>query len=341
MLQHMICRLFPSHMDMDQLLPLLMRTESSAHVVSDLSWRLPGIVSAKDFPESLLEPLCERLTECILDGAIWDKTARRKVVPRVHPVAALAQVCSRLLENGERKEHVFRSVAVAFYLRDEYRYRNDAYQNLRAAINKLSGRERESLFWASDALSQIFHPEENAFQRMLAATSEGAITPEPERDSEWIIACLTDKPRPLEDREMLLEVAIRFYAQRHSLFMNIWNTSSPASPIRQPLLLISTRCYNEGMCLILYLPSLNDNLPLMSSNAMIVKHKRWRAGLICGTRSAITRTGHLAGLRRYHNKKNCGMLWKALKVMAGQPGGTVLFWKIILVKRQPIGYGLR
>lgn len=210
MLQHMICRLFPGHMDMDQLLPLLMRTESSAHVVSDLSWRLPGIVSAKDFPESLLEPLRERLTECILDGALWDKTARRKVVPRVHLVAALAQVCSRLLENGERKEHVFRSVAVAFYLRDEYRYRNDAYQNLRAAIDTLSGRERESLFWASDALSQVFHPEEDAFQRMLAATSGGAITPEPERDSEWIIACLTDKQRPLEDREMLLEVAIRF-----------------------------------------------------------------------------------------------------------------------------------
>ena len=70
---------------------------------------------------------------------------------------------------------------------------------------------RAGVFWATDHLVRTHHPKgSEPFFRLFQFGSHGAYQLDLKQDADWVLHALSDSARPSPDREVALEIAIRY-----------------------------------------------------------------------------------------------------------------------------------
>ncbi len=207
--RRMIPRVFPKHMSVEQLSLLLKRVGEDRILIDDLTWYLPRIIASPSFPDTLLEPLRACLTECLVEGASWTAAWPHFATARAYLAPSLAQVCLKLLENGQRTRDTLRSAALAFRFGNDNGMCGEPIQRLLEAREDFSSAEREAAFWAEDEFLQSLHSEPRPFERLWELGRNETLMPTSEKDLPWILAGIGDRGRSFDDRAFLLEIAGR------------------------------------------------------------------------------------------------------------------------------------
>lgn len=202
-------RLFPTHLSLAQLQPILMRIPSRPNHIGGLGWSLAQVIASPEFPPDVLEPLRACLTECIINGVEWERYLPDFVTLRPHLISSLAETCLKLLMIGEKSPELLRSTILALRFGEHDHMRHDQLAELRKAIDAFSPADRAAIFWIWDELVQSIHAQTKPFERMLQALHGDVITLRPERDAGWIKAQLAERERLLDERALLLEIAVR------------------------------------------------------------------------------------------------------------------------------------
>lgn len=209
LVRRVISYLFPKHLTVDRLCPLLMRVKEDRSSVGDLSWQLPRIIALPNFPNDILEPLRECLTRCVADEAVWTRDWPHISTNRPHLAPALAETCLKLLALGDRTPALLRSSMLALRFGKDNTSRGEPAHRLRGAIGNLNSADRAALFWIEDDFLQSLHPETRPWERLYTIIHGGAIEANVSKDEGWVMAQLADSGRASADRAMLLELAIR------------------------------------------------------------------------------------------------------------------------------------
>ena len=67
-------------------------------------------------------------------------------------------------------------------------------------------------FWATDRLIRTHHPKDDSepFFRLFQFGSHGAYQLDLKQDADWVLRALSEPARPSPDREVALEIAVRY-----------------------------------------------------------------------------------------------------------------------------------
>ncbi len=202
-------RLFPAHIQADNLCRILSRINVSRDSTYDLNWFWPHAITESDMTPSYLEALRVGLTDLVTEGIEWSKEWPHLLTPKRHLVAPLAAVCLRQLTEGHSSTHVIESSVIALrFAGDEYD-RNEPATNLRKGLEQSPTILREAAFWAGDTFIQKLHSEDDHWKRYYEASHRGAITLNARQDASWVLANLANTENPFAERRMMLEAAIR------------------------------------------------------------------------------------------------------------------------------------
>ncbi|WP_246345265.1 ATP-binding protein [endosymbiont of Lamellibrachia barhami] len=209
LLKASIQKLFPTHIPVERLCHILSQVTESPHNAHDLNWFWTHSIAEGDMTHSYLEEFCAGLTNLVTESAEWNKERHHIVTPRQHLVAPLAAVCLRQLKEGGPSGVVVNSSVMALrFARDEYSH-NEPASDLRKTLSQLPAPAREAAFWADDAFNQSLHSQEDPWNRLYEVGYRGAIRLNASQDASWILANLSDQKRPIAERAMMLETAVR------------------------------------------------------------------------------------------------------------------------------------
>lgn len=208
LLKASILKLFPAHISIKRLCRILARLTASQDNSDDLNWLWRSITNANMTP-AYTEALRTELTNLLAEGVEWGKKWPHILAPRRHLAAPLAATCLRQFTEGYTSAAVINSSVMAIrFSRDEYTPDKPA-THLRKALEQSPSSVREAAFWADDAFIQKLHPQEDPCKRFLEANYYGAISLSAAQDTSWVLTSLSDPKRPLAERTMMLEAAIR------------------------------------------------------------------------------------------------------------------------------------
>lgn len=207
-----IHHLFPQHLSVPQLVKTLARLSPKSREVGGVSAMLPlAIAKAKLEPTALAE-LQHGLAELVSDSCRWHDQYYRVTSGRQDLVPALLVTSRRRLEVGKAGPDLFDAVALAGLLA---RLDHDATEDtntLRAVLTDAPSQVRAGVFWANDRLVREHYPKDDCepFLRLHQFQSHGAYQIELQKDADWLLGTLSDTSRPLADRELALETALRY-----------------------------------------------------------------------------------------------------------------------------------
>jgi len=205
-----ILSFFPNHLAIDQLGSLLVRTSESPLTVGELTWHWPALIAECAATPEYLDALSDKLIDLVMENAETVHAGWGYKSPRQHLVIALATICLRQLLAGCRDTELLRSsiAALRFAKNDEYISHKEAITGLQRELALLSDECRERLFWADVAFTQQFQPEADLWNRFYRSWHSSPLQFDAERDNTWVIRKLADKAARLNDRVLMLEIAI-------------------------------------------------------------------------------------------------------------------------------------
>ncbi|BCO28481.1 hypothetical protein MIZ03_3387 [Rhodoferax lithotrophicus] len=211
LLKNFVPQLFPQHIAVDRLCSVLSHITQARRSVDMLNhfW-IPSIADS-DIAADYLEALREGLTHLVEDGMEWKSEWRHMFSPRHHLVPALAAVCLRQMKEGDASEAViYSSVLIHRLTRNDFSHVDkEPIDELRQVFEHSAASVREMAFWADDALCQMRDPQEKPMDRLYEASNQGLIRLNHGQDVGWVLANLSDSERPLAQRSMMLEAAMR------------------------------------------------------------------------------------------------------------------------------------
>ncbi len=204
-------RLFPEHLQANQLCRLLRRLPQSAHAAGDISWQLPQIIKSENFTLECAEALRQELTELLVESTAWKNDWPHIISEKSTLAPALAATCLRLMQAGRFGSELARSIAISLRVQHTDYVHDEPLKELKDALAHASEDLRREVFWANDAFVEGLHASSEPRRRFAEASFQGPIDLNRERDSRWVTAALSDLARPLPERTMMLEAAIRLW----------------------------------------------------------------------------------------------------------------------------------
>lgn len=204
-----VLRLFPKHLSVERLCQVLARVEEDKRSVGDLSWQLPRLIASEKLDQPTLEALRDGLSALLSAGLRGQTNWPHIITDRPHLANALAATCVRGL-GGEVTEDWLRASVLAMHVPHREHGSDKPFAQLKKVLAALPADKNAELFWADDTLQQSLHPSPDPWKRYARIVfHDGPVWIEAARDDAWIKAALADQTRPLEDRAMLLEGAMR------------------------------------------------------------------------------------------------------------------------------------
>jgi hypothetical protein len=206
-----IYHLFPQHLSAPQLVKTLARLSPRSREIGGISTMLPlAIAKAKLKPNALAE-MQYGLAELVSNSCRWDDQHYRVTSGRQDLVPALLVVSRCRLEMGETGADLFDAIALAGLLAEFNHDATDDTKSLRAALAEAASEVRAGVFWANDRLVMEHYPkgDREPFFRLYQFQSHGAYQIELQKDTDWVLGALSDASRPLVDRQVALETALR------------------------------------------------------------------------------------------------------------------------------------
>ena len=204
-----VLRLFPRHLSIKRLCQILARVAEDKRSVGGLSWQLPRLIAIAELDQPTLEALRDGLSALLSAGLRWQTNWPHITTDRPHLANALAATCVRGL-GGEVTEDWLRASVLAMHVPHREHGSDEPFAQLKKVLAVLPADKHAELFWADDTLQQSLHPTPNPWKRYARVVlHDGPVRIEAARDETWIKAALADQTRPLEDRAMLLEGAMR------------------------------------------------------------------------------------------------------------------------------------
>lgn len=205
-----IMRLFPDHINPNQLCEVLKRVPASAKAISEIDWMLPRNIAMREFEPNYLTALRIGLTNLVTEDLVWRQDWPHLVSKRPHLLPSLTATCLRLIREGETSPEVLHSSIVALRLEDRHHNHNELVQDLRKALAELEPPLREAIFWADDTFIERFHPEADPSRRLFSASYYGPLSLSAAQDGNWMLQRLADSARPLAERTMALLALMRY-----------------------------------------------------------------------------------------------------------------------------------
>jgi len=208
-----VLRLFPKHLSVERLCSILTRINERKRSVGNLGWQLPRLIAREEMDPATSEALRDGLVELVSAGLRWQAEWPHITADRPHLISALAATCLHGLRCSVSEDWIRASV-LAVRLPHGDDGDDEAVNQLKSALAVLPADHNATLFWSDDALVQSLHPTLDPWKRYAQVVIHGPTRIDPERDGGWIRAALADVSRPLADRAMLLEGAIRLAPNR-------------------------------------------------------------------------------------------------------------------------------
>jgi hypothetical protein len=206
-----IFHLFPKHLSVSQLVKTLARLTPESHEIGGTSTLLPLAIAKARLTPSALAELQYGLAELVSNSCCWRDQHYRVTSGRQDLVPALLVASRYRLEMEETGSDLFDAIALAGLLADhDYRATDDT-KALRSALTAAPSEVRAGVFWANDRLVRKHYPKGDCepFLRLYQFQSHGIYQIELQKDADWVLGTLSDASRPLADREVALEVALR------------------------------------------------------------------------------------------------------------------------------------
>lgn len=210
-------RLFPENLSVERFCRILAKVRDEEDSLSDLSWRLVPLVSTADLDGAQLALLRDMLVELVSEGLGWENEWSDLVSDHSQLSAGLAAACVRGLGSSVTEEWL-RASALSSRVSGTEDGNKDIFSELGTLLAELPSDANTKLFWIYDELRQSVHPITNPWKRYSWIACRGAFRIDLERDGEWVKAALADPARPMAEREMLMEAAIRLSPNRE-----VWN----------------------------------------------------------------------------------------------------------------------
>ncbi|CAH0128821.1 hypothetical protein [Stenotrophomonas lactitubi] len=204
--------LFPKHLLVPQLVKTLARLSPKSREIGGVSTMLPlAIAKAKLEPTALAELQCG-LAELVSDSCRWHDQYYRVTSGRQDLVPALLVACRRRLEMRKTGSDLFEAIALAGLLARLDHDSTEDTKTLRAVLTDARSEVRAGVFWANDRLVREHYPKDDCepLLRLHQFQSHGAYQIELKKDADWLLGVLSDTSRPLADRELALEAALRY-----------------------------------------------------------------------------------------------------------------------------------
>ena len=204
--------LFPKHLSGPQLVKTLARLSPKSREIGGVSAMLPlAIAKAKLKPTALAE-LQRGLAELVSGSCRWNDQYHRVTSGRQDLVPALLVASLRQLEMGGTGPDLFDAVALAGFLARLDHEATEDTKTLRTVLTDAPSEVRAAVFRATDRLIREHYPKDDCepFLRLHQFQSHGAYQIELQKDADWLLDTLSDASRPLTERELALEAALRY-----------------------------------------------------------------------------------------------------------------------------------
>jgi hypothetical protein len=197
--------MFPNHLSISQFTQILRRLEVGKRTVDEIDYYLPRKIETAHFSSAYVDQVAQTLTDLIIETLICDenhhpqfRTSRTDLVP------ALVAACLRQGREGHKTLAWTKSSLLAVRLSGEDYISKDIAKELRILLSELSSTERETAFWAEDALMRKYCKTKEAWQSLYDLSENGGIQLNFEKDASWVRSYLSDTAKPVPQREMML-----------------------------------------------------------------------------------------------------------------------------------------
>lgn len=204
--------LFPQHLSVPQLVKALARLTTKSRDIGGVSTMLPLTIAKVDLDPRGWSELQRGLATLVSGASHWDERHFRVSSDRQDLVPALLVACRRRLEMGPADADLFGAIALAGLLaRHDHDAAGDS-KTLKTALGEASSDVRAGVFWATDRLVRTHHPKDDSepFFRLFQFESHGAYQLDLKQDADWVLRALSEPARPSPDREVALEIAVRY-----------------------------------------------------------------------------------------------------------------------------------
>lgn len=202
---------FPEYISPSDLHQILTRVPKKRErsLTSDIRWSLARHFESIEMDLPRWRALRDCLVDVVSDGLCWLKLHPHVDSKRSDYGELLAIVCLRGLELEITSDWLFASVlALRLPRRDHYCSREDL-ERFETRLSELSAADSERLFWIEDSFLQELNPESDSSKRYSGFFLQGATNLNRERDRAWVESSLAATSRPLDERSLLLEAALR------------------------------------------------------------------------------------------------------------------------------------
>lgn len=208
LIESALLRLYPNHVAAEQLCGVLAKLDGSASRFDQFGWMLCSAIEDRTATLEYLDALRGGLRGLIGEDIHWDRQCHAFVATKRHLAAALATVCRKMIESGQRSDEVILSSVVAIRLKASRYPDTKRVAALQRALLECPATVREATFWADDAFCQRHVPETEPRWRLFETRRNGAVCLDAGRDAGWVIAALADRQRSEEQRALMLEAAL-------------------------------------------------------------------------------------------------------------------------------------
>ncbi len=203
-------RLFPDHVAPDMFCRILASLDGPESRFDTFGWMLCSAIENRTATSEYLDVLRGGLAAVVHADTRWDQQHCAFVTSKPHLVAPLAVLCRTLIAKGRHSTEVIESSVLAIRLTHTGQMDTKHANSLREAIAECPPTVRQAAFWASDAFCQRLNPHTDPFRRLFSNTEkDGGIRLDAKLDSGWVLAALSDRLRPEDQRALMLEAALR------------------------------------------------------------------------------------------------------------------------------------
>ncbi len=178
-----IYQLFPDHMFVEQLTAILRWVEETRSTGMELTRILPTLVEKLDRDQ--VRELHDALSPLVEEGLRFDTDLHAPQNRRPHLVHFLAQVCARLLADGDLRPSDAASVAIAAELARSARSDESVPTRLFEATEAAAPATRREIFVADVVLLRRLHPSKPRLELFMELVWRGALRFQ-SRDEEWM-----------------------------------------------------------------------------------------------------------------------------------------------------------
>ncbi|MFK5913545.1 MAG: hypothetical protein QM484_04150 [Woeseiaceae bacterium] len=203
--------LFPVNISAEKLCIILSHIPDSRNSTSNLDYFWSSKIADAQISQEYLFTMCIGLTNFILEGVKCQKESWAHIqTSSKHLVTPLAAICLRLFKDGDITNETINSCVIALRLSNKDYNEDKSTTELQKILAKMPVAQREIAFWSDDTFIQKYHSHENSWSRLYEVDHDGAISINASQDRSWILSNLSSLKRTVDERAVMLEVALRF-----------------------------------------------------------------------------------------------------------------------------------